>query len=139
MGKSVILFLCKMFSLYVRNKNSNNIIGAFRPIYIIDRIIGMFPFSVNFDQSLILNKPFISKVDVVLFILHISVYTGFAVFNIVTNLGEYDKLSTVLEIGNRVVLIGGISSGIGVVVIDLLNRNNVCTIFQKLEIFDREV
>lgn len=128
-----------MFSLYVRNDNSNNILGVFRPIYIIARIVGLFPFSIKLQQSFALIKPFISKVDFILFTLHMAVYASFALFNILTDTSKYIQASSVLEIGNRAILIGGILCGIAAVVFDLLNRKKVWKVFQKFERFDQEV
>lgn len=135
--KFSILF--KMFSLYIRNDNSNNMLGVFRPMYIITRIFGLFPFSVNLANPFVLNQPSLSKVDILIIILHISVYAFYTFLNIYTNTQKYVQLPSVLENGNRVALTGGIFLGIVAVFNDLLNRKNVWNIFQKLEFIDREV
>lgn len=132
-------FLYKMFPLYVRNGDSNNILGVFRPMYILARIAGLFPFSVNLDQSFVVNQPFVSKVDILILILHISVYAAYTFLNIYTNTHKYVQLSSVLDNGKTVVLVGGITSSIAVIIFDFLNRKNVWKIFRKLELFDREV
>lgn len=124
-----------MFPLYARHEHSNNLLGMFRPIYIYSRIYGLFPFSVNLE----LNKPIVTKVDFLIFVLHLMLYTGYASLNIYSNTNKHAKIPTVIEIGNRINLVCGISSGIVVIVFDLLNRKNVWKIFQKFESFDRVV
>lgn len=125
----------KMFPLYARNDNSNKLLGVFRPIYICARIHGLFPFRVNME----LNKPFVTKVDSLIFALHILLYAGYAFLNIYCDTNKFAKVPTVLEIGNRINLICGILSGIVVIVLDLLNRKSVWKIFHKFESFDRMV
>lgn len=128
-----------MFPLYVQNDNSNNLIGVFRPLYIYARLHGLFPFRIHLKQKFALNKPFVSKFDSLIFILHLVLYASYTFLNICYNGNENVEIPAVLNIGNRIVLVCGILSGFVVIVIDLLNRKNVWKIFQMFEVFDRMV
>lgn len=129
-----------MFPLYVRNDNANSILGVFRPIYVVARIFGLFPFSVNLEKSsFVRNNALLSKTDLLLFAFHMALYSSYAYLNVCTNTNKYITMAPVLSTGTRLVLVGGIFACIGIVIGELLNRKNVWKIFRRLELCDREV
>lgn len=123
------------FNKMSRNGNSNNFIDVFRPMYILTRCYGLFPYSINWK----LNEPFVSKIDFFIFALHILLYAGYTVLNLYCDTNKSAKLPEVLRVGNRINLICGISSGVAAITMDLLNREKIRKIFQKFENFDRVV
>lgn len=128
-----------MFPLYIRQKNANNAIGVFRPMYIYARLHGLFSFTVNLERPFALTKPFVSKVDFCVLVLHLLLYAGFVVLNMCYDVNSNMEIAAVLEVGHRITLTCGISSAMVGVVFDFFNRKNLWKIFQQFEDFDRMV
>lgn len=128
-----------MFSIKSPEKQVNCIYGVIRPLYLIGRSIGFFPFSVKIQMNGKCSKVYFTLIDFIVFVIHVSVYGSFAYINIQHNLMASDIVSPLLIPGTRTLLIFGILNGILCISADLYNRFNIFHIFDQCQMFDGQV
>lgn len=135
----MLIVLTKMFSIKSPGNQVNCIYGVIRPLYLIGRLFGFFPFSVNIQLNGKNSRVYFKLIDFIVFVLHLSVYTFFVFLNMKYNFLQNQSASPLLTLGTRTLLIFGIANGIVCISADLCNRFKILKIFDQCQQFDVQV
>lgn len=128
-----------MFSIKSPENHVNCIYGVIRPLYLIGRLIGFFPFSVQIQLNGKNTKVYFTLIDFIVFVIHVSVYATFVYINVENNLIEFPSLSPLFTLGTKSLLILGIANGIVCISADWCNRFKIFKIFDQCQNYDVQV
>ncbi len=129
----------KMFSLKSPENQVNCIYGVIRPLYLLGRLFGFFPFSVQIQSNGKNSRIHFTLIDFIVFAMHVSIYAAFTYLNFACDFLENKLASPLLILGSRGLLIFGIGSGIVCISADLCNRFKILKIFHQCQHFDDQV
>lgn len=128
-----------MFSIKSPGNQVNSIYGVIRPLYILTRFIGFFPFSVKIHLNGKNSEVYFTLIDLIVFAMHLTVFGFFAYINIQHNFIENPAASPLLIFGTRMLLIMGLINGILCISADLYNRHKIFNILVQCHNFDVQV
>lgn len=110
-------------------------------IYVIARVFGFLPFSVEYNEKKRINKVHVTILDVLWFIITITIYaliiSSSAVIHYYNN--ELLSMSNIEILATILITIEGGVIAIISIVMDMFNRKRVLKIMLKLNEFDDEV
>lgn len=114
------------------------IYGVIRPLYILARIFGFFPFSVKMKSN---GKNSISFqfIDFIVIVTQITIHSCFTFINLYYNFMELRSASQLLILGMKIGLVFGQGNAIAFMLADLWNRNHIFDIFNLCQDFDSQV
>lgn len=127
-----------MFSLNVPVKYSNTVYDTIRPIYISSRVFGYSPFSATITRPSS-NKIYLTKVDLLLFIIHALAYILCAVFSFNVNVQDNLSSSKLIVNGTHIQFQFGCICCIVMIVVELVFRRSCWNIIESLNDFDLKV
>lgn len=127
-----------MFTINTPKNKPLCIYGVIRPLYIVARLFGFFPFSMK-TESNGQSRIHFTFIDFVVFVVQVLIYSYFAYVNIFYNLMENTEASTLLVLGMRIGLIFGLANAVAFLFGDLCNRHRIFDIFNLCQNFDYQV
>lgn len=130
------------FQIYTKNSTRPNCTFScgFRPIYIVSRVFGQMPFSIEFDSNGVIHRPAIKMLDALWFLISIICYiciTYFA-FDYFRSDGSFNPLLTFSYVGNNFVFGICIINGLLAIVLDMCFRFVFVDAFKKIIVFDQK-
>ncbi len=140
-GVHFFTFKTKMFTIDAPKNKPLSIYSVIRPLYIVARFCGFFPFSLKTDKSGICRICF-TIFDSVIFFIQVSIYSCFTYVNMAYDLmGNADNstLSPILALGTRLGLIFGLMNSVGFLFAELFNRHQIFDVFRLFLDFDSQV
>lgn len=132
-----ILPVQTMFPINAPTTKPECIYGVIRPLYIVARIFGFFPFSVKIESNR--KSIHFTFIDLTILIVQIAVYSFLTYVHIFYNLVANTATSALLALGMRIGLIFGLINPIAFLLADLCNRYQIFDIFNLCEDFDSQV
>lgn len=127
-----------MFSLNVPVKYSNTVYGTIRPLYISSRLFGYLPFSATITKPSS-NKIYLTKVDHLIFIIHVLAFILCTVFNCCVKITSDLSKSDLLAKGVKFQLIFGSFISCIILVVELVCRTSCWNIIESINDFDLKV
>lgn len=126
-----------------QNENSTAVSFSygFRPVYYLSRAFGLMPYSIVYDANGEIQKSQVKKFDVVWFVISICAYSFIAALVYWNMKLTHDPKVTsyILVLGDYVLSIVVITSGVYMIGMDMHNRFKFIGILKKLSIFEKEV
>lgn len=127
-----------MFSLVVPKKKSKSIYKVLRQMYYYIRTMGLFQFSANLNE-IPEHQIYLTSMDKVIFGFQLAFVVIFTILSMaLANYNQPNK-SSILSLGSRILMRIGMVSNCVFLIINILNRRLVWSIFQRLDEFDVEV
>lgn len=117
----------------------HDFVYCFRPIYIVSRVFGLLPFSLTFHSNGEVQKPNVSKLDIVWFGISLSFLLNAISMSIAIQKSSGKKGSLISILGDMWMLFAGLINGVLTIVLDMYNRHKFVDIIKKINTFDREV
>lgn len=127
-----------MFSIKAPGNKPLCIYGVIRPLYIIARLYGFFPFSMKIASNG-KSRIHFTFIDFIVFVTQILVYSCFTYVHIFNNLMENSATSPLLALGMRIGLIFGLLNSVAFLLADLCNRYRIFDILNLYYDFDSQV
>ncbi|XP_037040848.1 putative gustatory receptor 28b [Bradysia coprophila] len=124
-----------MFTINSQKDKPLCIYGVFRPLYIIARVFGFFPFSLNLET----NDIRFTTIDLFVFVVQVAIYSCTTYLNIIYNLVEFLVMSALLAQGLRIGVIFGLLNSIAFLFADLCHRHQAFDIFILYQDFDLQM
>lgn len=124
-----------MFSIDTPKDRPLCVYGVIRPLYVIARWFGFFPFSLNVET----NQIHFTTIDFVIFVVQIAIYSCTTYLNLIHNLVQFLVMSPILSQGLRIGIIFGLLNSIAFLFADLSHRHQVFEIFKMYQDFDSQV
>lgn len=123
-----------------RNKKTAlNIHNVARPIYIISRFCGMFPFSIRYNANAEMENVFVTKFDAILFLVSISFYTAIVYFSVNLRLiGAVMKENLLVSI-ILINLLAALLLAILCICMNMIQREKLLFILQQIDSFDQSI
>lgn len=128
-----------MFPIKSPDKHVSCIHGVIRPLYLIGRLIGFFPFSVQIQMNGKRSKVYFTLIDFIVFVIHATLYGSLAFINVQHNFMASPSVSPLLIFGTRSLMVFGILNGLLCIFADLFNRFKIFEIFDRCQLFDCQV
>lgn len=128
----------------VQKKNCSGMLSfvhSFRPIHYFSRVFGLMPFSIVHDSRGELQKPKVSFSSSLWFVISICIYSfmAYSVFKNMKIAHDSSLTSTILLVGDDLLLASNFIFGAVIVLIDMCNRLKLTNILKDFMVFDEEV
>lgn len=127
-----------MLAIHAPKKKPLSIYDVIRPLYIVARLFGFFPFSVKIESNG-KSKTCFTFIDFTIFVIQVAVYSCFTYINIVYSPVENSATSPLLALIMKFGLTLGLSKGVAFLCADLFNRYRIAEIFNMCQDVDLQV
>lgn len=113
---------------------------SFRPIYIVSRIFGQMPFSIEFDSNGVIHRPTVNRLDAFWFSLSIIAFTFFMYpsFKYYTSRQNFNSISPISYVNNFCLFGSNSMLSISAIILDMFFRFKFVNIFKEITIFDQK-
>lgn len=127
-----------MLSFIVPKKKSKSIYSVVRQMYFYIRTMGMFQFSANLNEIPDLQI-YLSNMDWFIAGFQLTAVVTFTILSMtLVNYAQLGKTS-LLSLGSRILMRSAMVANCIFIVLNVLNRQKVWSIFQRMDEFDVEV
>lgn len=138
------IFAAKTKSIDLREikvkSNEINFALSLRPVYRFSRAFGLMPFTIILDEKLNFKEVRVRPLDVAWFIISIILCLVMAiVYYQTTELPTDQNVSSILVIGDAMLIIIGLFYTSSIIIMDMLNRFKIIGILKMLNNFDNKV
>lgn len=117
-----------------------NFLHVVRTILIFSRIFGLLPFSIILDSNGKVRRARVNIFDFLWFLISICIYLLIAYCYYQNTIPPKPHSKSYILIGlSYVRLITGLIFGAAIIVVDMLNRSKLISMFKKIMFFDIEV
>lgn len=132
------IFPLEMMRNHLR-KNRLDFYDCVRPIYVMNRIFGLLPFTVDFDSDGNIERARVGTFDLIWFISFTAIYMAIQSLVDSSTKGASDFESSVLLIFDRLFWIVGCTKMFMAIILDMLNRHRFIKLLKNFLVFDKNV
>lgn len=118
---------------------AENFYDCIRPVYILSRIFGLLPFSINYDTNGHAESVCVRMFDAIWFAGAMAINLIFIYFMIDFIKGSSPTRSAFSEFGGRLILIFSLVNSSLSIILDLFNQSRLLKISKDFFAFDAEV
>lgn len=114
---------------------------SYQPIYIVSRIFGLMPFSIELDSNGVIQRPAINKLDALWFLVSMIAYICIMYFSFEFFHSEKNvyTLTTISYVGSFLVFRISLILCLLAIILDMCFRFNFVDMFKKIAMFDQKV
>lgn len=125
----------------VRGHHRNDFVSSFRLIHIVSRIFGLMPFSIVCQANGDIDRPTVTKFDILWFLISMCVYSFgiFTLSQLIFPRGSNIYASYLVVLSDNITITLGLVLGFFAIVFDMNNRSKLVGIVKKISIFDKKV
>lgn len=119
-------------------RRADNIFSITLWAYVIARVFGNWPFSIEFNARNGSSRVRVTKIDFAWFLLSLCIYASFNWFAVFDQLGHHEASLvevTVSQISQIIIILVAMLS----IIMDLINRNVIWQMVLTFHAFDEEV
>lgn len=119
----------------------NEFAQNFRVIYIVSRVLGLMPFTVAYNMNGEIEKPTVTKLDVLWFLTSICVYSLgiYKLSQLIFPRGEDIYTSPLVVLSDNMSVMLGLILGLTCSIFDMCNRHKLISIVKQFVDFDKKV
>lgn len=123
------------------HRSKNDFAQSFRVVYIVSRVFGLMPFTVAYNVNGEIEKPTVTKLDAVWFLISICVYSVgiYSLSQLIFPRGENIYASPLVVLSDNISVMLGLILGLTCAIFDLYNRVKLINIVKHFIAFDKKV
>lgn len=111
-----------------------------KSIHLYSRLFGLVPFTLVRDSNGEVQKPHVGKIDLLWFMISISLYLYLAYAYWIVVSGMQDaRRSSILQLGDTMLIVLGLIYGAAICIIDMYNRTRIAEFLKHFLLFDKNV
>lgn len=125
----------------IRGRHRNDFTRSFRLIHIVSRIFGLMPFSIVCQANGDIDRPTVTKIDILWFLISMFVYSFgiFTLSQLIFPRGSNIYASHLVVLSDNITIALGLVLGFFAIVFDMNNRSKLVGIVKKISLFDKKV
>lgn len=127
-----------MFSLIIPKKKTKSIYSVVRQIFYFIRTMGLFQFSANVHE-IPDHQIYLKSMDWFIVAFQFSIHVTFTILSMTLDNYSQPNKNSILSLGTRILMRIGMASNCVFLILNVLNRRKIWSIFQRMDEFDVEV
>lgn len=119
----------------------NEFVQSFRVIYIVSRVFGLMPFTIAYNMNGEIEKPTVTKIDAIWFLISICVYSFgiYTLSQLIFPRGLDIYISPLVVLSDNMSVMLGLILGLTCTIFDMFNRSKLIDIVKRFIAFDKKV
>lgn len=128
-----------LFAIVAPFRKSTNLFDSIKSLRFVARIYGLLSFSINCTTNGEIKNCELRVFDILYAMMHIVMCLASSLLTFVYFNGPQDIWGMILLSGMEFLLISAVLLGSVSIVLDMLNRNRIIEMLQKIQQFDKQV